>query len=165
MTTWSQAFAAQAASDLEAYEFLVQSALPVNHRLHHLQMWLEKLCKAYIWMPSASPDMELLEERHNVIAKVLPRLIHEHWRRIGFENKPDMGPVRDLCREIDLLHPQIKDAQRRPDNAEYPWLAGSGSIEVPAQWQFPVARRLYSYPGKLLLKAAIQLTRSPALFA
>ncbi|EYF06105.1 hypothetical protein [Chondromyces apiculatus] len=51
MTTWSEAFAAQAASDLDAHDTLVKSSVPSSHRLHTLQMWLEKLCKAYLWLP------------------------------------------------------------------------------------------------------------------
>jgi hypothetical protein len=57
--------------------------------------------------------------RHNVIEKILPRMISEHWRRIGFDQRPDIAAVRALCREIDLLHPQIDDSGRRPDNVEY----------------------------------------------
>ena len=43
MTTRSEAFAAQAASDLDVYDILASSTLPSSHRLHYLQMWLEKL--------------------------------------------------------------------------------------------------------------------------
>src|SRR5271157_3344290 len=56
MTTRSEAFAAQAASDLDAYDILASSTLPSSHRLHYLQMWLEKLCKAYLWLPEAAAD-------------------------------------------------------------------------------------------------------------
>jgi hypothetical protein len=125
-------------------------------------MWLEKLCKGYLWMP-ASPAEEL-RTRHNVVAKVLPSLISEHWRRIGFERRPDMAQIRRLCREIDLLHPQVDDNGRRPDNVEYPWLGSSGTMKIPAQWLFPVAESLHSPSGKLLLKAAGSLTQNPAVF-
>lgn len=160
MSTWSRAFARQAASDLEAYQYLTESTLPVSHRLHYLQMWLEKLRKAYLWKPEAGEVGG--RWNHQVVAQVLPVLIRENWRRIGFEKPPDMKEIRDLCREIDLLHPQVDDGDKRPENVEYPWRGGSGSIEVPARWEFPIARRLYSNPGKLLLKAAISLTRDPA---
>jgi hypothetical protein len=157
MATWNQAFARQAGSDLDAFGLLTESPLPVSHRLHYLQMWLEKLCKAY------TPD-EDFRKTHNVIAKVLPSLISEHWRRIGFEKRPDMREIRDLCREIDLLHPQVDDGGNRPENVEYPWLERkSGEIEVPALWKYRIAQRLYSEPGKLLLKAAVSLTRNPAI--
>ena len=162
MTTWSEAFAAQAASDLDVYDFLTRSALPSSHRLHYLQMWLEKLCKAYLWRPGAHADV--LRTKHNVIAKVLPVLIKEHWRRIGFVRSPNMAPIQKLCREIDLLHPQVDDNERRLDNVEYPWLGSSGGLEVPAQWKFSLAGSLDSNTGRLLLKAADRLTRNPAVF-
>jgi hypothetical protein len=162
METWSKAFAEQADSDLDAYLLLATSNLPSSHRLHYLQMWLEKLCKAYLWMPEAGA-LEL-RDKHNVIAKVLPGLIKIHWRHIGFEQRPDTREIRQLCREIDLLHPQVDDNNRRPDNVEYPWIGSSGIIEVPARWNFPLAGRMYSHPGRLLLEAATRLTRDPAVF-
>jgi hypothetical protein len=146
MRTWSQAFAAQAASDLAAYEWLAKGALPQSHRLHYLQMWLEKLCKAYIHQ-----------------AKV-DALKDTHWRRIGFENPPRSPEIRAICREVDLLHPAAKDDRRRPENVEYPWPGNSGDIEVPAQWKFSLAARLHTDAGRLLLKASDRLTRNPALF-
>jgi len=161
MTAWSKAFAEQADSDLEAYNLLARSSLPSSHRLHYLQMWLEKLCKAYLWMPKSSAE---LRARHNVIAKVLPKLISMHWRHIGFNQRPDTTEMRKLCREIDLLHPAVDDDNRRPDNVEYPWIEDSGEIEVPAKWKFSISGRLYSHPGRLLLEAAARLTRDPAVF-
>ena len=155
MTTWSAAFAAQAASDLKAYDLLARSALPVSHRLHYLQMWLEKLCKAHVY----ENNIEALKFRHNVIATILPRLIDEHWRRIRFPPPSNAGQIRTLCLEIDLLHPRVDQP-----NVEYPWPGSSGAVEIPAQWRFPLARRLYSNPGRLLLKAAVQLTQEPAVF-
>ena len=70
MPTRSEAFAEQAGSDLDAYELIAKSSLPSSHRLHYLQMWLEKLCKAYLLLPSASQDGLL--GKHNVVGKVLP---------------------------------------------------------------------------------------------
>jgi len=160
MTTWSAAFAAQAASDLDVYGLLTRSTLPACHRLHYLQMWLEKLCKAHVY----EADVEGLKDTHNVVGKVLPRLIAQHWRRLGFQQPPNIPPLQKLCREIDLLHPQIKDGDRRPDNVEYPWTTASGEVGVPARWKFSLAGRLYSIPGRQLLQAADRLTREPALF-
>ena len=153
---------AQARSDFDTYNVLSASSLPSSHRLHYLQMWLEKLCKAYLWLPAAdAPD---LRARHNVVEKILPRIIGEHWRRIGFNQRPDIASIRQLCREIDLLHPQVDDNGRRLDNVEYPWAGASGGTEVPAHWQFLVVQRLYTNSGRLLLKAAVSLTQSPAVF-
>ncbi len=82
--------------------------------------------------------------KHNVVDKVLPRIIGEHWRRIGFAQRPDIASIRQLCREVNLLHPQVDDNGRRPDNVEYPWTGASGDAEVPARWEFLLVRRLYS---------------------
>ena len=75
-----------------------------------------------------------------------------------------MKLIRELCREIDLLHPQIDDDGKRPENVEYPWPGVPGAIEVPASWAFQLAKRLHSRPGKLLLRAAGSLTREPAVW-
>lgn len=162
MASWSEAFAAQALSDLQAYDLLNRSTLPISHRLHYLQMWLEKLCKAYLWSPGALPIGS--KASHNVVADVLPKLIVEHWRWIGFEQRPNRKKIWELCREIDLLHPQVDDNNRRPENVEYPWIGTTGEVEVPAQWEFSLAGMLYSNQGRLLLKAADRLTRKPAVF-
>uniref|UniRef100_A0A372IRV2 Uncharacterized protein n=1 Tax=Paracidobacterium acidisoli TaxID=2303751 RepID=A0A372IRV2_9BACT len=98
---------------------------------------------------------------HNVIRKILPRLIEEEWRRIELKRRPDLRSLSLLCREIDLLHPQIDDEARRPDNVEYPWSDSAGPVEVPSGWKFPVTDKLYTTTGRLLLKAATQLTRNP----
>ena len=162
MKTLSDAFAAQAASDLDAYYLLARSTLPTCHRLHYLQMWLEKLCKAHLWFRAGTADD--LRSKHGVVEKILPQLIKSHWRKIGFTQPPQIEAIRSLCREIDLLHPQVDDNGRRPDNVEYPWKGSLGNVETPAQWQFPLAQRLYTNPGRLLLKAAFVLTRNPKLF-
>ena len=125
-------------------------------------MWLEKLCKAYLWLPAASADE--LRTQHNVVARILPRVIAEHWRRIGFTQRPNLADIRELCREIDLLHPQVDDGGRRPDNVEYPWTGSPGDTLVPAEWNFPLMRRLHTHIGRLLIKAALALTRDPAVF-
>jgi hypothetical protein len=162
MPSFAEAFRLQAVSDLQAYEALVPTQLPVSHRLHYLQMWLEKLCKAYLWLPGT--DAEELRTRHQVVGAVLPRLVAERWRRIqAFEQqRPNMGGIRGLCREIDLLHPQVNDGGRRPDNVEYPW-EDRGANVVPAEFKFALAGKLYKNPGPALLKAAVQLTHEPAL--
>ena len=130
--------------------------------MHYLQMWLEKLCKAYLWMDEARAQE--WRTRHNVIPKVLPTLISIHWRRLGFEQRPDMTRVGQLCREIDLLHPQVDDDNRRPDNVEYPWTGSTGGVEVPARWKFSLTASLNSNHGRVLLKAAVRLTEAPAVF-
>jgi hypothetical protein len=156
MRTWSEAFVEQAASDLNTYEFLARSVLPTCHRLHYLQMWLEKLCKAHLYS-----EADQLQFTHNVVAKTLPKLVFEHWQRTRFQAPGIAGDIRELCREIDLLHPQVDNGGRNPENAEYPWIGASGTIEAPAMWHFRLTDRLETHPGKLLLKAGAALTRNP----
>jgi hypothetical protein len=124
-------------------------------------MWLEKLCKAYVYKAS----LDTLKNSHNVVAKILPSLIKEHWRSVGSGFPPRTVEIHELCREIDLLHPQIDHDGRRPENVEYPWVGSSGNIAIPAQSKFSLAGRLESSSGRILLKASKHLTGSPALFS
>lgn len=161
MPAFTEAFRLQAVSDLDAYEALVPTTVPVCHRLHYLQMWLEKLCKAYLWRPGTN-EVEL-RTRHQVVGAVLPRLIGEKWRRLeAFAQPPPMLAIRALCRQVDLLHPQVDDGGRRPDNVEYPWEL-DGVNHVPAKFKFALAGDLYKNPGPAVLKAAVQLTRDSVL--
>jgi len=52
----SRAFIRQAQSDYLVFELLSKEPLPGCHRLHYLQMWLEKLCKAYIKILNVVPS-------------------------------------------------------------------------------------------------------------
>lgn len=160
----------QAQSDLAAYEVLALSSLPSCHRLHYLQIWLEKLCKAYSWSAATGradnpPDYE---RTHNIVAKVLPPMIRAHWENIGSDSPPDFQEIRALCREIDLLHPQVDADGKRPDNVEYPWAAmrdGHPQIVAPATESFRLNERLHQNVGRKLMKAAIVLTRQPTLWS
>jgi hypothetical protein len=124
-------------------------------------MHLEKLAKAYLLHP-LSPLWPLDEVRttHNVIAKVIPQVVREYWRRAGETRAPAisrLGRLRDLCREIDLLHPAVDDDGRRPDNCEYPWPAFDQNkpvVRAPCGERFPVDERLRSGDGRMLLKLA-----------
>jgi hypothetical protein len=156
MATWADAFKSQAASDLKTYENLTKSGLPQSHSLHYLQMWLEKLCKSYIY----KDNIEDLKWKHQVVEKILPRTIQDYWHRIGFEGKPQVSEMRALCREVDLLHPQVDNNGKRRDNVEYPWPEDSGTIAVPSEWKFSLASRLHSPAGHNLIKAAKALTQS-----
>jgi len=160
MPTISEAFARQAASDMATYEVLANTSLPCCHRLHSLQMWLEKLCKSHIHDTNLPVDAL----SHGVIAKVLPRLVAQYWRSLDFKDRPNLSEISALCREIDLLQPPVKAGGRREDNVEYPWCSAAGTVHYPAQYDFAVAGRLQSQPGKLLLKVATLLTRNPSIF-
>lgn len=167
---WSSAFIRQAQSDLDAYERLAATSLPTCHRLHFLQMWLEKLCKAYLWLAAtAETDLPEFRTSHNVIAKVLPTLIREHWRSVGYSSRPDFQQVRVLCREMDLLHPQMNDGGARPDNVEYPWATfrdGRPLVVAPADESFEkLTERISNHLGRQMMKAAIVLTRNHKIWS
>jgi hypothetical protein len=166
---WSAAFLRQARSDLDAYELLVRTDLAACHRLHSLQMWLEKLCKAYLWSEAITERSNLpdFKTSHKVVEKVLPSLIRQHWRQVGYRSIPDHTEIRDICREIDRLHPQIGSDGVRPENVEYPWptlRAGKPHIAAPADQRFPVADRISKHTGRQVVKAATVLTRSDQIW-
>lgn len=158
-----RAFAVQAASDMRAYERMCrQPGLPMCHRLHFLQMALEKLAKSWLWRESR-PDEDELHFSHNVIAKVLPRILQRHWKGLGISaalSRAKLERIRRLCREIDLLHPQVDAGQTRPDNCEYPWTAlenGGRVVKVPARERFALDGQLRTPEGKEFLKAVFAL--------
>lgn len=166
---WSVAFHRQASTDLATYDALCRTPLPACQRLHFLQMWLEKLSKSYLWS-AADPvgGFNSFERSHNVIAKVLPAVLREHWRRVELPAAPDEGLFqrhRELCREIDLLAPAVDDGGHRRDSCEYPWQdideTAGPVIRVPAEWTFPLDQKLRTPTGKRLLKAAKVLTAAP----
>jgi hypothetical protein len=67
-----------------------------------------------------------------------------------------------LAEEIEKLAPALAGAG---PNAEYPWLDPSGSIHVPASFQFSVALQLKEPKGQKLLKfARLLLDRFYILF-
>jgi hypothetical protein len=160
MPTFAEAFRLQAVSDLDAYEALVPTAVPVCHRLHYLQMWPRNFVRLTCGDPEPPRSNFALVQ---VVGAVLPRLIGEKWRRLeAFIQPPPMLAIRALCRQVDLLHPQVDDGGRRPDNVEYPWDV-NGVSYVPAEFKFALSGDLYKNPGPAVLKAAVQLTRDPVL--
>jgi len=75
---WRDAFARQARADKRAYEVLCAASLRACHRLHFLQVFLEKLCKALSWADLPGPGaVPAFLRSHGVIAKVLPTVARE----------------------------------------------------------------------------------------
>lgn len=159
---WQVAFAREAASDLDVYELLCdQGSLPSCHRLHYLQMALEKMAKAYSWDPEQregrSPRFAV---SHAVASKVLPTAFKESWRATTPSRAPPralMQKVRQFCREVELLAPAVEDAGRRPDNCEYPWgEADAGGrllrVRVPVEHRFGVDDMARCREAKQVLK-------------
>jgi len=156
---WRTAYAKQSFSDFQTYEYLCDAkGLPHCHRLHYLQMCLEKLCKAYRYdRPLDELSLRNLQSTHGVIAKILPQIVREHWRQVGLGSarKDQLQRVREICRELDLLAPSVDDGGRRPDNVEYPWPSPEGvGMNVPCEYKFAIDQRLRSSDGRMLLKVA-----------
>jgi hypothetical protein len=161
---WVQAFARQAASDLDAREVLVaDSSLPPCHALHFLQMACEKLCKAS--MISAGSDPLEIQRSHAFIAKHLPTIVRLYMSREAGSLPRDnwiVDAIRPLARKIELLNPAVRDGGRSPQNCEYPWVLPNGSITAPADHRFEFSI-LFEKAGVALLKivrqAAIDLQK------
>lgn len=161
---WTQAFATQAVSDLDARQLLaVVRSLPACHALHFLQMACEKLCKASMIAAGADP-MEV-QRSHAYIAKHLPTIIRMYMSREAGRLPRDnwiVDAVRPLARKIELLNPAVRDGGRSPQNCEYPWMAADGSVIAPADHPFDFSM-LFEKAGITLLKvvrqAAVELQK------
>ena len=162
---WAQAFARQAASDLDAREVLAADpSLPACHALHFLQMACEKLCKAS--MIAAGADPAEVQRSHAHVAKHLPTIVRLYLSRTAGRRPRDnwvVDAIRPLARRIELLNPAVRDGGRSPENTEYPWLAPDGvSVTAPADYPFDFSI-LFAKAGVTLLKivrlAALELQR------
>jgi hypothetical protein len=150
---WTQAFARQAAADLDAREALVAiESLADCQSLHFLQMACEKLCKASLIAGGADPAD--IQSSHAYVAKHLPAIVRQHMSREAGRLPRDnwiVDAIRPLARKIELLSPSVKDGGRSTQNCEYPWLADNGSVVAPADHKFDFSI-LFSRSGVTLLK-------------
>jgi hypothetical protein len=154
---WAQAYARQAASDLDAREVLAaDQSLPACHALHLLQMACEKLCKAS--MISTGSDPMEVQRSHAFIAKHLPTIVRLYMSREAGRlprNNWIVDAIRPLARKIELLSPAVKAGGRSPQNCEYPWIASDGSVRAPADHPFEFSI-LFDKAGVALLKIVRQ---------
>ncbi|MGB7160849.1 MAG: hypothetical protein WBD40_22490 [Tepidisphaeraceae bacterium] len=155
---WVQAFARQAASDLDVREVLAAtSAMPSCHALHHLQMACEKLCKASMIVGGTDPA--IVQSSHAYIARQLPILVRNYMNREAgrvARNNWIVRAIRPLARRIELLNPAVRGGGRSPQNVEYPWVAPDGSVVAPADHKFEFSV-LFEPAGKTLLKILRQV--------
>jgi hypothetical protein len=151
---WGKAFAKQAVADFEAWnELQGKPSIPSCQKLHFLQMSCEKLCKTHLCkQPKADP--KAFQASHAYIAKNLDIIIRQELTLTP--NPPRnyrylIACCKPIAREIELLHPQVEDGGRRPDNCEYPWEQG-GRLYVPAEYTFASLNLLETPGGRCLLK-------------
>ena len=162
---WRLGYARQAQSDLLVYDAFAcrpeLGDLPACHRLHYLQMCLEKTAKAYLWQSDRrSERSEKINLSHKFIAKVLPQIFREYWLHHHKDKRPSaikLKRIKQLCQELDFLAPATDDAGQRPDNCEYPWRrddsSGKATIIVPALYSFPVLDLLHWTEAVELIKS------------
>jgi hypothetical protein len=133
---WRDAFLAQARSDYEIFEKLNTPENPVCHKLHYLQMAMEKLAKGFLCKGDNPPP----KRSHYVLVGFLQISKHRpEWiRLLGYAGKDrvyasivdSLLPVAD---KIERLAPGESDRM----NPEYPWVDNNGSVNCPAHYGFP----------------------------
>ncbi len=134
---WAEGFAKQAFSDLDAREALVTAKSIKCHRLHFLQMAVEKTCKAYL---TTMNGHESVKNSHAYISRTLPTIARQFYAAINDNNQIthwEMAEIRRVSHEIQVLSPACNDGGAREDNSEYPWEDGQGKIHIPCEYNFP----------------------------
>lgn len=148
---WRKGYARQALSDLAVYKLLARRReISACHRLHYLQMFLEKTAKAQLWQSEKrSERSDKINSSHKFIEKVLPQVYREFALRRkqgGHSKSVQWKKIKHLCRELDLLAPASDRGGQRPDNCEYPWeiqdALGNTRVIVPDTYPFAVLELL-----------------------
>jgi hypothetical protein len=135
---WARAYALQALSDLRARDALAVAGVEKCHRLHFLQMAAEKVCKAHLAMGSGH---ENIRKTHAYVASVLPTIARRFYATISDENQMpnwQMDRIKRMAREIEVIAPACDAGDVREDNSEYPWLDGSGDVQIPCDYSFRI---------------------------
>lgn len=155
-TDWVRGYARQADADFRAWELYADHPEAVAaecHRLLFLQMACEKLCKAWLIQGGTTP--ESLRTSHAYVAKHLSVIIRE---RI-LDSRPHLKGmswvlrrVRHWANEIEVLNPAVDRNGQRPDNCEYPWEVGDGTILSPLEHSFEPSNLLTDATGRTFLK-------------
>jgi hypothetical protein len=148
---WHEAFLEQAKSDWRTYEAIQRLSLDACQLLHYLQMATEKLGKAMLLAEGI--DITKVRTSH----KAFTRFLHLIARKPGVQNHLQMS-ARQLRAYIQSLLPVAVEFEKlapalakNGPNAEYPWIDPSGSIHVPASFQFFVVVQLKGQTGRKLL--------------
>lgn len=139
---WRRAFARQARSDLAVYDFLTEagrSDLAACHRMLYLQMVWEKTCKAFLLKQDEGSSQ--VSASHRVIEKQLPRIVAEYHRQQKGKAMPagQMGPLRQLARDIENLYPSGASSGHSSRNCKYPWIEAN-RVVAPVDIDFPLDR-------------------------
>jgi hypothetical protein len=134
---WARGYALQALSDLKAREALVNANADKCHRLHFLQMAVEKTCKAHLTTASGHDQVR---KSHAYIAGTLPVIARQFYSILNNQNRisaHEISAIKRLAHEIQVLAPACDDGNLRQDNSEYPWEDSKGDVCIPCQYGFP----------------------------
>lgn len=153
---WAASYARQASADFEAFsDASLRSDILRHacHRLQFLQMASEKLCKAHALL-SEENTLESVTSQHNYIKKFLATILAQELFELLPGKKDQIKQLKTRFKqigvEIEALCPAINRTQR-PDNCEYPWLAGT-NVESPLDWKFESLQFLNQAGGRTFLK-------------
>jgi hypothetical protein len=127
--------------------------VPQCHRLLFLQMACEKLVKAHLC--GAGSDPAALQASHAYVADTLPVVLRQQAVFVNFGGvnaRLVLNQARHLAHEIDVLAPAVKRGGQRPDNCEYPWEDGLGTLHVPRDWSFQPTQLIVAPAGRTILK-------------
>ncbi len=136
---WHDAFLAQARSDHAILIRLADAAVEYCHRLHYLQMVVEKLAKSLLTPAGSATPPPMTHAAFVRMLQVL-KSRPEIRRQLGFDDaarfKSYIDSLLDLAGKIARLAPA--QAGLTQPNPEYPWRdLSTHQIQVPAQFDFP----------------------------
>ena len=136
---WREAFLAQARSDYAILLKLNQPTVDYSHRLHYLQMAVEKLAKGLLSDPAGTDPPE---PSHAVVVRMLQVLKSrpDIRKSLGYSDaaifKRYIDSLLGIGRQIEQLAPAL--AGFTQPNPEYPWRdLMFSSVLVPANYSFP----------------------------
>lgn len=134
---WARSYAKQALSDLRAWDVLVSARAEKCHRLHFLQMAVEKTCKAHLTLNRGHENVKL---SHCCIKDNLPVIARQIYATIIFDKRIaewEIKAIKHFAGEIELLSPACDHEGTRKDNTEYPW-EDNGRVYTPCDYTFPI---------------------------
>jgi hypothetical protein len=100
-------------------------------------MAAEKACKAHLTLANGHDNVR---KSHAYIANNLPIIARHFYAMINDNNRiaqHEIGEIRRLAHEIEVLAPACDDGDLREDNSEYPWEDAKGEVRIPCEYSFP----------------------------
>ena len=149
--TKSDAFLAQAQSDLRVFSILIEmnrESVSECHVLHYLQMASEKLAKAILIRNNIE-----VNKSHVSPSKLPGRLKNRNLASsLGYKNfrayMAFLKRITPLMQDIEKLNPAVASANENMPNVEYPWFGRDNQLNdawlVPANHDFGIVKKLKS---------------------